>query len=64
MMKAVFGTAVLAALVPVLLIGATGAAFACPYDKSAQTTDQQQTTASSQLPLPTGGSTTETKTGG
>jgi hypothetical protein len=59
MIKAIFGTAFVAALVLV-----TGAAFACPAEKSAQTTDQQQTTASSQVPLPTDGSTTETKTGG
>ncbi|HVZ00678.1 MAG TPA: hypothetical protein VHA35_14310 [Dongiaceae bacterium] len=59
MMKAIFGTAALAALVLT-----TGMALACPYDKSAQSTDQQQTTASSDLPLPTGGAQTETKTGG
>jgi hypothetical protein len=44
-----------------------GAASACPYDKNAQatTTDQQQTSDSSQLPLPTDGTTTkDTKTGG
>jgi len=64
MVKAVFGMAVLAALVPVLLVGATGAARACPFGKTAQTTDQQATASSDQVPLPTGGTTTETKTGG
>ena len=58
--KTIFGTAALAALVLV-----AGAAFACPYDKSAQTTDDPQTSASSQVPLPTDGTdTTGSKTGG
>jgi len=58
MMKTVFGMAVLAALVL-----STGAALACPFGKTAQTS--QQTTASSdQVPLPADGSKTETKTGG
>ena len=46
-----------------LLALAAGSAFACPYDKSAATTDQ--TTASSdQTVLPTDGTTTGSKTGG
>lgn len=48
----------------VTLLALAGAVSACPYDKNAQTTTDQQTTASSsELPLPT---TTgkETKTGG
>jgi hypothetical protein len=61
--KTIFGTATVMALVPMLLVGAAGAAFACPFDKSAQTTDQQ-TTASSQIPLPTDGTATGSKTGG
>jgi hypothetical protein len=47
-----------------MLLALAGAVSACPFDKNAQTTTDQQTTASSQqLPLPT---TTgkETKTGG
>jgi hypothetical protein len=59
MIKAMFGTVALATLVLT-----TGAALACPYATSAQTSDQQQTTASSDLPLPTDGAKTETKTGG
>lgn len=54
--KTIFGTAALTALVL-----ATGAALACPYDKSAQTTDQQTTASSDQLPTTT---TTGSKTGG
>jgi hypothetical protein len=61
--KTIFGTAMAAALAPMLLIGAAGAALACPFDKSAQTTDQQ-ITASSQTPLPTDGTATGSKTGG
>ena len=59
MMKTVFSTAVLAALVI-----STGAASACNFGKTAQT--QQQTASTSvQVPLPVDGSkTTETKTGG
>jgi hypothetical protein len=56
----------------VALLALAGAASACPFDKNAQTTtsDQQQTSDSSQLPLAAPGSTdttkttTETKTGG
>jgi hypothetical protein len=58
MMKAIFSAMVVAALVL-----ATGAS-ACPFGKTAQTTDQQTTASSDQVPLPAGGSTTETKTGG
>jgi hypothetical protein len=58
MNKAIFGAAALAALVLT-----TGMALACPYE-SAQTSDQQQTTASSDAPLPVDGAKTETKTGG
>ncbi|HVM85829.1 MAG TPA: hypothetical protein VMW18_18190 [Candidatus Binatia bacterium] len=47
------------------LLASAGAASACPYgDKSAQTTTQQQTSDSSQLPLPTTTGTTGSKTGG
>ena len=47
----------------VALLALAGAASACPYDKNAQTSTDQTTT--SQLPLPTDGTTTtETKTGG
>jgi len=47
------------------LLASAGAALACPYgDKSAQTTSQQQTSDSSQLPLPTTTGTTGSKTGG
>jgi hypothetical protein len=60
MMKTVFGMAVLAALAL-----SAGAAGACPFGKTAQTTDQQTTASSDQVPLPAGGAkTTETKTGG
>jgi hypothetical protein len=59
MMKTVFGMTVLAALVL-----STGVASACPYGKTAQTTDPQTTASSDQVPLPTEGSKTETKTGG
>jgi hypothetical protein len=54
----------------VTLLALAGTASACPYGKTAETTtDQQQTSDSSSLPLPTPGSTdgtttTETKTGG
>ena len=50
----------------VTLLALAGAVSACPFDKNAQTTTTDQTTASSQ-PLPlsgTDGTTTETKTGG
>ena len=57
--KMVFGMAALA------MLAAAGSAFACPYDKSAQTTGQQQTTTTSQVPLPTDGTQTDgSKTGG
>jgi hypothetical protein len=58
MMKAIFGIATLAALVL-----ATGAS-ACPFGKTVQTTGQQTTASSDQVPLPADGSKTETKTGG
>jgi hypothetical protein len=50
----------------VTLLALAGAVSACPFDKNAQTTPTDETTASSQLPLPTTGPTTgtETKTGG
>jgi len=56
----------------VTLLALAGTASACPFGKTAgTTTDQQQTSDSSTLPLPTPGSTdgttpttTETKTGG
>jgi hypothetical protein len=64
MMKTVFGMTVLAALVPILMVGATGTATACPFGKTAQTTGQQTTASSDQVPLPADGSKTETKTGG
>ena len=60
--RLVSGVAVLA-----LLAGSAGAALACPFGKSAQSTEQQ-TTASSQDMLPTtttdGTKTDGTKTGG
>jgi hypothetical protein len=63
MMKTVFGMTVLAALVL-----STGFAAACPFGKTAQDgvqgAQQQTATTSDQVPLPAGGSTTETKTGG
>jgi hypothetical protein len=59
MMKALFGTATIMALVL-----ATGTAFACGHYKSAQTTSQQTASTTDQLPLPADGSKTETKTGG
>ena len=51
----------------VALLALAGGASACPYDMNAQstTTNQQQTSDSSQLPLPTDGTTTkDSKTGG
>jgi len=60
MMKTVFSMAVLAALVL-----STGLASACPFGKTAQTSQQQTASSSDQVPLPAGGAkTTETKTGG
>ena len=59
MMKTVFGMTVLAALV-----FSTGLASACPFGKTAQTSQQQTATTSDQIPLPADGSKTETKTGG
>jgi hypothetical protein len=61
MMKMAFGTAVLAALFSVLV---TGAVSACPFGKTAQTSQQQTATTSDQIPVPADGSKTETKTGG
>ena len=57
-------TAITGVAAAALLALAAGSAFACPYDKSAATTDQ--TTASSdQTVLPTDGTnTTGSKTGG
>jgi len=60
MMKTVFSMAVLAALVL-----STGLVSACPFGKTAQTSQQQTASSSDQVPLPAGGAkTTETKTGG
>ena len=59
MIKTAFSTAVLVALVL-----STGAALACPFGKTAQTSQQQTATTSDQVPLPADGSKTETKTGG
>ena len=59
MMKTVFSMAVLAALVL-----STGLVSACPFGKTAQTS-QQTASSSDQVPLPADGAkTTETKTGG
>jgi len=52
----VFGIAGLA------LLAFAGAASACPYGKTAETTDQS--TSTSQVPLPTDGTDTGSKTGG
>jgi hypothetical protein len=42
-----------------------GAVVACPYGQTAQTSEQQTTASSDQVPLPADGAkTTETKTGG
>ena len=46
----------------VTLLALAGAVSACPFDKNAQTTPTDETTASSQPLLPT--TATETKTGG
>jgi hypothetical protein len=57
-------------MVRILVVGLAGltllafasAASACPYGETAATTDQSTTT--SQVPLPTDGTDTGTKTGG
>ena len=60
MTKTVFGMAVLTALAL-----SAGVVVACPYGQTAQTSEQQTTASSDQVPLPADGAkTTETKTGG